>query len=66
MLRKDMLADIVPVDIPINLMCCVAWRWETYVIKSVKVLFTSEDKKIVTFWVQLDLRFQHVASIMYC
>jgi hypothetical protein len=26
MLRKDMLADIVPVDIPINLMCCVAWR----------------------------------------
>jgi hypothetical protein len=24
-----MLADLVPVDIPINLMCCVAWRKAT-------------------------------------
>jgi len=27
--RRDMVADMVPVDIPINLMCAVAWRTAT-------------------------------------
>lgn len=35
--RRRMLADLVPVDIPINLMCCVAWRTATSPSSSVKV-----------------------------
>jgi len=34
---RDMVADIVPVDIPINLMCAVAWRTATSPTNSIPV-----------------------------